>query len=73
MPWQEAVDCAWFPLVANNGSVIPTRKSVPTIMSLFDEDEIVKHALEVLQGAEIRKNMPSCRLMVKRELSKNGI
>lgn len=72
MPWQEAVDGAWFPLVANNGGLIPTRKSVPTIQRLFDEEELIRHALEVINGENIRKIMPSYRLMVKRELSKNN-
>ena len=72
VPWQEAVDAARFPLVANNGGLIPTRKSVAAVQRLFDEDELIKHALEVLNGENIRKIMPSYRLMVKRELSKNN-
>lgn len=71
IPWQEAVDAARFPLIANNGGVIPTRKSVATVQRLFDEDELIRHALEVLQGTEIRKIIPSYRLMIKREFSKN--
>jgi len=72
MPWQAAADGAWFPLIANNGGLIPTRKSVKTIQRLFDEEELISHALEVLQGANIRKIMPSYRHMVRREFSKNG-
>ena len=72
IPWQEAVDGAWFPLVANNGGLIPTRKSIATIQRLFDEEELIKHALEVTNGESVRKIMPSYRLMVKREFSKNN-
>lgn len=69
LPWQTAVDAAWFPLVANNGGVIPGRKSVAVMQQLFDEDELIEHALEVLQGTEIRKIMPSYRKMVNREIA----
>ena len=69
IPWQEAVDAARFPLIANNGGVIPAPKSVATVQRLFDEDELITHALEVMQGAEIRKIMPSYRKMVNREIA----
>lgn len=68
IPWQTAVDAAWFPLVANNGGIIPGRKSVAVVQKLFDEDELIAHAKEVLDGAEIRKIMPSYRHMVNREI-----
>ena len=73
MPWQTAVDAAKFPLIANNGGIFPTRKSVKAVQRLFDEDELIKHALEVISGTEIKKIMPSYRLMVKREMSKEKI
>ncbi len=69
IPWQEPVDAAWFPLVANNGGIIPGRKSVATIQKLFDEEELITHAQQVVQGAEIRKIMPSYRHMVNREIA----
>lgn len=69
MPWQEAVDGTRFPLVANNGGIFPTPKSVKAIQRLFDEDELIAHALEVLEGENIRKIMPSYRHMLKREMS----
>lgn len=71
IPWQTAVAAARFPLIANNGGVIPTPKSAATVQRLFDEEELITHALEVMQGAEIRKIMPSYRHMVRREFSKN--
>ena len=71
MPWQTAVDAAKFPLIANNGGLFPTRKTVKAVQRLFDEDELIKHALEVMGGTQIKKIMPSYRLMVKRELSKD--
>lgn len=72
IPWQEPVDAAWFPLVANNGGVIPARKSVAVIQRLFDEDELIRHAKEVMEGAPIRKIMPSYRNMVNREMEHKG-
>ncbi len=70
VPWQTAVDAAKFPFIANNGGVIPTLKSVNAVQKLFDVDELIKHALEVMQGTEIRKIIPSYRLMLSREFSK---
>jgi hypothetical protein len=69
IPWQTAVDAAWFPLIANNGGVIPGRKSIETVQKLFDEDELISHAKQVLDGTEIRKIMPSYRQMVNREIA----
>jgi len=71
VPWETAVDAAKFPLIANNGGVIPSRKSVKAVQKLFDEEELISHALDVMQGTEIKKIIPSYRLMLKREFSKS--
>jgi len=58
IPWQEAIDAAPFPLIAQQGSLIPRRKSVANMELLTNDDELISHGLEVLRGTHPKRVKP---------------
>jgi hypothetical protein len=62
IPWEEVVDATPFPLIARLGALIPRRKSVKTLQEMLDERELIRHALALLKGENIRRIMPRYRI-----------
>ncbi len=57
-----------FPFVGRIGGLVPKRKTVSSVKEFLIEEDVVKHALEILNGANIKKIMPSYRHMINKEL-----
>jgi hypothetical protein len=68
IPWERAIEQSPFPYIARMGALIPKRKSVENLQSLFDEKDLADQALKALQGAKIQRMMPSSRKILQREL-----
>lgn len=66
IPWAEAVKLATFPFIGSQVMPWPLLKSVDAVQRLLDRDELLKHALEVLNGAHPRRIMPSYNRLWRR-------
>ncbi len=69
IPWKIAVNAARFPLISGQAGLYPVRKSVPAVQSMLDEDELISHAIAVLNGENPQKMMPSYRRMISKKRS----
>jgi len=69
IPWKEAVNTARFPIISGQTGLFPVRKSVKSVQSMLDEDELITHALAVLNGENPRKIMPSYKRMLAKKRS----
>lgn len=69
IPWKVAVNAARFPLISGQTGLYPVRKSVEAVQSMLDEDELITHALAVLNGENPRKIMPSYKRMMAKKRS----
>jgi hypothetical protein len=67
IPWKVAVNAATFPLISSQTGFYPIRKSVESVKSILDEDELIKHAIAVLNGEDPRKIMPTYRSMMNKK------
>lgn len=67
VPWEKAVEASPFPFIARIGALVPKRKTVENLQLLFDEKELADNVLKALQGARIKRMIPSTRKMLKRE------
>ena len=71
IPWQVAVDAARFPLVSSQSALVPARKSVAAVQKLVTAEEIIAHAVAVLNGKENpRKVFPRFKSVAEREKAK---
>jgi hypothetical protein len=70
IPWQEAVDKSHFPLIANQVAFFPAWKSVQALQKIVDEQELIEHALAVLQGADPRKIRPTYKRLLAEEIAR---
>jgi hypothetical protein len=70
IPWEEAVDASRFPLVGSQVMLLPLPKSVAAVKSIVDRDELLGHALEVLNGTHPRKIQPTYNMMWKKKRAK---
>jgi hypothetical protein len=68
IPWVEVVNKSPFPFVGRIGGLVPKRKTVSSVKNLLIEEDVAKHALEILNGASIKKIMPSYRRMINKEM-----
>ena len=69
IPWKEAVNAARFPIISGQTGLLPVRKSVKGVQSMLDEDELITHAIAVLNGENPRKIMPSYSRMLAKKRS----
>ncbi len=69
IPWKEAVNAARFPIISGQTGLFPVRKSVKSVQPMLDEDELITHALAVLNGENPRKIMPSYKRMLAKKRS----
>ena len=69
IPWKVAVNAARFPIISGQTGLYPVRKSIGAVQSMLDEDELITHALAVLNGENPRKIMPSYRSMLTKKRS----
>jgi hypothetical protein len=69
IPWKEAVNAARFPIISGQTGLFPVRKSVKGVQSMLDEDELITHAIAVLNGENPRKIMPSYSRMLAKKRS----
>jgi hypothetical protein len=67
VPWEKAVEASPFPFIARIGALVPKRKTVENLQLLFDEKELADNVLKALQGARIKRMIPSTRKMLRRE------
>ncbi|RLD03711.1 MAG: hypothetical protein DRI65_12305 [Chloroflexota bacterium] len=67
VPWEKAVEASPFPFIARIGALVPKRKTVENLQLLFDEKELADNVLKALQGARIKRMIPSTRKMLQRE------
>jgi hypothetical protein len=58
IPWKEAIDAAPFPLIAQQGSLVPRRKSVANMKLLTNDDELISHGRDVLRGTHPKRVKP---------------
>jgi hypothetical protein len=73
IPWQAAVDAARFPLISSQAALIPARKSVAAVQKLLTAEEIIAHAVAVLNGKENpRKVFPRFKSVAEREKAKKA-
>ena len=71
IPWQVAVDAARFPLISSQSALLPARKSVAAVQKLLTAEEIIAHAVAVLNGKENpRKVFPRFKSVAERERAK---
>jgi|APSaa5957512622_1039677.scaffolds.fasta_scaffold135646_2 hypothetical protein len=68
IPWAEVANKSPFPYIARIGGLIPKRKTAASVQAMLIEEDVVNHALEVLNGANIKKIIPSYRHMINREM-----
>jgi hypothetical protein len=64
-----AVNAARFPLIAGQSGLYPVRRSVKNVQAMLDEDELIAHAIAVLNGENPRKIMPSYSRMLAKKRS----
>jgi hypothetical protein len=69
IPWKEAVNAARFPIISGQTGLFPVRKSINNVQSMLDEDELITHAIAVLNGENPRKIMPSYKRMLAKKRS----
>jgi hypothetical protein len=69
IPWKVAVNAARFPLIAGQSGLYPVRRSVKNVQAMLDEDELIAHAIAVLNGENPRKIMPSYSRMLAKKRS----
>ena len=67
VPWEKAVEASPFPFIARIGALVPKRKTVENLQLLFNEKELADNVLKALQGARIKRMIPSTRKMLQRE------
>lgn len=67
VPWEKAVEASPFPFIARIGALVPKRKTVENLQLLFDEKELADNVLKALQGARIKRMIPSTRKMLQGE------
>jgi len=72
IPWEEAVRAARFPLIGSQVMLVPLPKSVQGVQRILDRDELIAHALEVLNGANPRKIQPTYNMMWKKKVAKKN-
>jgi len=70
IPWQEAADAARFPLISGRAGLIPLRKSVAAMQKMVSAEEVIGHAVAVLNGENPRKIMPRYKSVLEREKDK---
>jgi hypothetical protein len=68
VPWEKAIEVSPFPYIARIGALVPKRKTVENLQLLFEEKDLADKALKALQGANIKRMMPSSRVMLQREM-----
>ena len=68
VPWEKAVEASPFPFIARIGALVPKRKTVENLQLLFDEKELADNVLKALQGARIKRMIPSTRKMLQQEM-----
>ncbi len=67
IPWKVAVNAARFPIISSQTGLYPVRKSIESVQSILDEDELIIHAIAVLNGENPRKMMPSYRSLLAKK------
>lgn len=67
IPWKEVVNAARFPIISGQTGLFPVRKSVESVQSMLDEDELIAHAIAVLNGENPRRIMPSYKRMLAKK------
>ena len=67
IPWKEVVNAARFPIISGQTGLFPVRKSIKNVQSMLDEDELITHAIAVLNGENPRKIMPSYKRMLAKK------
>jgi hypothetical protein len=70
IPWAEAVKRANFPLIGSQVMPWPLLKSVEAVQRSVDRDELLKHALAVLNGSHPLRIMPTYNRMWRRRRAK---
>jgi hypothetical protein len=66
IPWTEAVKLATFPLIGSQVMPWPLPKSVGAVQRIVDQDELLRHALDVLNGTHPLRIMPTYKRMWNR-------
>ena len=70
IPWEEAVKAAPFPLIGSQVMLLPLPKSAGAVKTIIDPDELIGHALEVLNGTHPLKIQPTFKRMWKKKVAK---
>ena len=68
IPWAEVANKSPYPFIARIGGVVPKWKTAASVQAMVIEEDVIKHALEVLNGTNIKKIIPSYRHMINREM-----
>ena len=71
IPWEEAVRLAPFPFVGSQVTPWPLPKSAAAVQRIVDRDELLGHALAVLNGTHPLKIMPTYKRMWSKRRAKN--
>jgi len=70
IPWDEAVKASNFPLIGSQVMLVPLLSSAAGLQRILNRDELIGHALDVLNGADPRKVMPTYNMMWKNKQAK---
>ena len=68
IPWAEVANKSPYPFIGRIGGLVPKWKTAASVQAMVIEEDVVKHALEVLNGNNIKKIIPSYRHMINREM-----
>ncbi len=69
VPWEEAVEASRFPLIGSQVMLIPMLKSVAALEKALDRQELIGHALEVLNGKHPNKIQPTFSKMWNKQVA----
>ena len=70
IPWEEAVKAAPFPLIGSQVMLLPLPKSAAAVKNIIDGEELISHALQVLNGTHPLKIQPTFKRMWKKKVAK---
>jgi hypothetical protein len=68
VPWEEAVQASRFPLIGSQVMLLPMLKSAAAVEKALDRQELIGHALQVLNGTHPSKIQPTFRKMWSKQV-----
>jgi hypothetical protein len=72
IPWEEAVKASRFPLIGSQAMLWPMLNSAAAVEKVIDREELLGHALAVLNGTHPLKIQPSFSKMWRKRTAKKN-